>query len=107
MLDRGNKKWTALMLPEHIEKLQDIFEDEQKIEKPILSYDQLEEMERTIQQAIEFNLKLDIIYWNNHNLHTVEGYIDKIRQSTLFINTSDGTDLLEIKNIVELSVCET
>lgn len=40
------------MMPEHMEILHNIFEEEQKVEKPILSEDQLGETQRTINEAI-------------------------------------------------------
>ncbi|MGP4040228.1 YolD-like family protein [Gracilibacillus sp. D59] len=106
MIDRGNKKWTAMMMPEHMEMLHNIFEEEQKFEKPILSEDQYDEMQRTIQEAIKFNQKIYIVYWNNHRLRTAEGCIDKIRGTSLYLNTSEGIDQLEINNIVELSLSD-
>ncbi|MGP4038317.1 YolD-like family protein [Gracilibacillus sp. D59] len=106
MIERGNKKWTAMMMPEHMEMLHNIFEEELKVEKPILSEDQYEGMQITINKAMEYNQKIDIVYWSNFRLHTAEGYIDKIRGTSLYINTSDGIDQLEINNIVELSLCE-
>ncbi|WP_018934539.1 YolD-like family protein [Gracilibacillus lacisalsi] len=106
MIDRGNKKWTAMMMPEHLEMLHEIFEEEQKIDKPTLSEDQYHEMQITINEALQFKKKLDIVYWNNHRLHTIEGFIDKIKGTTLYVDTSDGIDLLEINKVMELSLCD-
>ncbi|GEN31675.1 hypothetical protein HNQ35_002040 [Cerasibacillus quisquiliarum] len=34
--DRGTKKWTSIMLPEHVKALKQLLADERKEQKPLL-----------------------------------------------------------------------
>jgi len=34
--DRGNIKWTSLMLPEHVQMVKEIWKEEEKVQKPVL-----------------------------------------------------------------------
>jgi hypothetical protein len=64
--DRGNIKWTSLMLPEHTQALREwFFHVAHCEEKPILSDDQLNEMDRTIQNAIKNCCKVTVHFYDH------------------------------------------
>lgn len=42
--DRGNIKWTAIMLPEHVQMLDEIFNGPEKKKKPILDEQEIQEI---------------------------------------------------------------
>lgn len=46
--DRGNIKWNAMMLPEHVKELRNYFSNDNKINKPVLDEQKLEEFNQTI-----------------------------------------------------------
>ncbi|WP_018933780.1 YolD-like family protein [Gracilibacillus lacisalsi] len=76
--DRGKIKWASLMLPEHVEMLQDFFADEPLKEKPILDEDYVNEMELTVQQAIHAQQKITLNYYQNSSFKSAIGHIIKI-----------------------------
>ena len=49
--DRGTIKWTSLMLPEHVEAIQKLWKEDERVEKAILDEQQLEELEFALQRA--------------------------------------------------------
>lgn len=51
--DRGNIKWTSLMLTEHRKKLKEIWDHDQDVKRPILDEQQLEVLENKIKEAIQ------------------------------------------------------
>lgn len=53
--DRGPIKWTAMMLPEHVSLLRELESNHNKVKRPVLDMAQIEEMERVICEAMEFN----------------------------------------------------
>lgn len=53
--DRGTIKWTAMMLPEHVQHLKELVIDERRVEKPILDEQMVEEFELIICEAMKFN----------------------------------------------------
>ncbi|WP_052000762.1 YolD-like family protein [Gracilibacillus boraciitolerans] len=98
--DRGNKKWTALMLPEHVEILRSLDEMEKDMEKPILSVDQLEEMETTLNEALENSLPVTIKYHKNKRIHQVTGSIKTPKNGKITIVTSDDILFINIGEII-------
>ena len=50
--DRGTKKWTSLMLPEHVEILKKVFAEQSYQTKPILDEQQVVENERILKHAL-------------------------------------------------------
>ncbi|QJC88744.1 YolD-like family protein [Bacillus inaquosorum] len=69
--DRGAIKWTSMMLPEHLTKLQDLL-DVSKIEKLSLDAQQIEEMDILVSEALEFNKEL---VFNNGFVENVAGRV--------------------------------
>ncbi|WP_058307627.1 YolD-like family protein [Gracilibacillus massiliensis] len=79
--DRGKIKWASLMLPEHVTMLQQLFEEDPPVEKPILSEDYLLEMEYTLQKAVSVKEKVEIEYYSGGNVKVFIGEIDKIKHN--------------------------
>ncbi|MFW6015713.1 MAG: YolD-like family protein, partial [bacterium] len=82
--DRGNIKWTSLMLTEHRKKLEEIFDRRGDIDKPILDEQHQEELNYKVKEAIEKNNAVKVIYYENKRLHQVEGII-KINKDYVII----------------------
>lgn len=77
--DRGTKKWTSLMLPEHVEMLKRAFAEENYQEKPLLDEQQKRKMDMLLTSALHENKAVEIIYFQNHRLKKIQGkplYID-------------------------------
>lgn len=73
--DRGNIKWTSLMLVEHRKKLEELKESEKYKERPELD-DQLYELfNYRIKEAFENNVKVKITYYQDHEYKEVNTYI--------------------------------
>ncbi|WP_053364020.1 YolD-like family protein [Bacillus sp. FJAT-27251] len=73
--DRGRIKWTSMMLPEHVKMLKDwASEDEDEQEKE-LDEQQLEQMNETILEAMEFNRPVAITYYRQRKYELVVGTI--------------------------------
>lgn len=77
--DRGNIKWTAMMLPEHKEALKGMMEAQKDIIKPELTEEKLEQINEIVSEALNKHNKnlreMIITYYNNRRLHTFEGII--------------------------------
>ncbi|GAA0297541.1 hypothetical protein GGQ92_000365 [Gracilibacillus halotolerans] len=101
--DRGNMKWASLMLPEHVESLQELFQ-ENRIKKPILSEDKKEEIEYKLRKAIDTKLSVNITYFTQYKLAKVEGVITSFHplQRILRIQCLDN----EIINIPITDICD-
>lgn len=90
--DRGTIKWTAMMLPEHVQSLKNLLVDEHRIEQPELDEQAIEEFELIICKAMEFNTALTIQVFNNGHINTITGTVHYINhlKSQLILQDSQG-----------------
>ncbi|WP_153465162.1 YolD-like family protein [Sediminibacillus terrae] len=104
--DRGNIKWEAskMMLPEHQAMLQAWYESEEDVEKPILSDDQVYQIERTLHKAMASGALVDIQYYEDMRIRVIDGQIRGIVMEQLEVETSDGIDYLMPSEIVDVSI---
>lgn len=77
--DRGSIKWTAMMLPEHVQSIKEILAEAENIKMPILEEDKIQEMELLLLEGIEYNRLLHYDIFNN-------GTIDRLTGKTIFID---------------------
>lgn len=82
--DRGNIKWTSLMLPEHVRELRKyIHEEYYDIPEPIIDIQQLEEMNELVLEAMEYHFPLTFVIYQNRRLETLDGYIHHVDSQQL------------------------
>lgn len=98
--DRGIKKWTSIMLPEHVEALKAAFDELEQQEKPILDEQQKAEIDKLLQLAVQEDLTIEIEYFKDHEYHKVSGkllmidiYGNKLRFEDGSINLDDIVDV--------------
>ncbi|MFC2948128.1 YolD-like family protein [Virgibacillus sediminis] len=91
--DRGTKKWTSLMMPEHIQLLNQMWEEKEYKEKPILDEQKMQDINAQLQLAIHNNLTVNIKYYARHDYETVQGKLLKIDllNKQIQLNDEDGT----------------
>ncbi|SHN18855.1 YolD-like family protein [Gracilibacillus kekensis] len=105
--DRGKIKWASLMLPEHVTMLQELFEEERPVEKPILSEDYLLEMEYSLQKAIRVKQKIKIEYHSAGKLKAFFGKIDKIKNnqtSVIRLYNEQEHRVIQLKDVVAVEI---
>lgn len=99
MRDRGTKKWTSLMLPEHVVMIKELWAESAYKEKPNLSDQQLEEIEFNLQEALAANLEVKIKYFKTHDYHLVYGKVNK-SDNFLVINELK----IELSEVLEINI---
>jgi hypothetical protein len=97
--DRGNIKWTSLMLTEHREALEKILKRDNDVEKPELDEQQLERLDILLKEAIRDQFSVKILYHENKRMNIIEGKIS-IRKNQLYLN--DKPILLD--NIIDIKL---
>ncbi|MEW9668950.1 YolD-like family protein [Ammoniphilus sp. 3BR4] len=75
--DRGNIKWTAMMLPEHRQLLQQLEESQDERECPELAEDKWEELQFVIQKAIEEKTEITLTFFQDKRMENLIGRIKK------------------------------
>jgi hypothetical protein len=103
MRDRGNIKWTSLMLPEHVKELRRyIHEEYYDIPEPSLDEQQLEETNELVLEAMECNLPLTLIVYQNKRLINISGhihYIDPNRMQFRIISLNNEIKIVHFSKV--------
>ena len=73
--DRGNMKWTSLMLPEHLVRLKEWKKEQYYERKRDLTEWELEEIEQTIQRAFKLRKLVKLTLWDHNKLHAHIGLV--------------------------------
>lgn len=106
--DRGNIKWTSLMLVEHRKKLENLKNSENNKKKPQLSEDELKRLNYIFQKAISENLIVEIKYYYQKKFHHCEGKIIKIKSfpAKIILNNDENENKIEIlkNDIVDINL---
>jgi len=99
--DKGNKKWTSLMLTAHREKLRELKKREKNRKKTVLDDQEKAAINSKLQQALQNNLEVKIKYYEDKRYKTVIGVIETvdINRKELIIDERKikFTNLLDVK----------
>jgi|SRR5690625_1640563 len=101
--DRGAKKWTSIMLPEHVELLKQVIAEQDYKEKPILDDQQKAEFDMLLQCALHNNLTVEIQYFYNHDLHTVKDKLTMIDSMVGYLRL-EKVDKLYFDDIIGVQI---
>lgn len=107
--DRGNIKWTSLMLPEHVAMVRQIYANKDKVAKPQLDEQELEEIERIIGEGMQEQTNLVFTYWVDGYYRTVIGRVSKfnqLRQTLRVIDQFDEMHELSVWDLLDARIGE-
>lgn len=107
--DRGTKKWTAMMLPEHVRELKKSLIDEKRIKRPILDEQEIEMLEETVIEAIDRDYPLIFSIFENGFIQTITGkvtFIDHIQKQFRVKDTSEITHFIAFKDVINIEKSE-
>ncbi len=99
--DRGNIKWTSMMLPEHVAMVREIYANQYKVAKPQLDEQELEELERIIVEGMRDQVTLVFTYWSNGYYKTFMGKVLGFNQNQQALKIVD-----QFEDRVELKVAD-
>jgi YolD-like protein len=104
--DRGNIKWTSLMLPEHVKLLRRYINEEyHDVPESILDEQQLAEINALILESMEFNFPLSFTVYKDKRLKEISGhihYIDHVKQQFRIYDAENTLHILEITSIKDV-----
>lgn len=100
--DRGTKKWTAMMLPEHVAALKDWLDEDQYVEKPEFDDWELQLIQDEVEVAFKRKNVVLIRTWKEGKIKAFQGVIEKINLRTGHILLEDpfGTDRIQVTEII-------
>ena len=99
--DRGNIKWNAMMLPEHVKMLREWHAQDNYVQKPELDEWALQELSDQLQIAYENKLEVELSVWEEKHLFKATGVIAKINgyNSTLYFEDGRKFNLYTIYGV--------
>ncbi|WP_042458092.1 YolD-like family protein [Neobacillus dielmonensis] len=107
--DRGRIKWTSMMLPEHVKMLRDWVKEDQYEQPKEMDEQQLELMNETLSEAIEFDQTVTITYFRNHRYEIVIGkihYWDELAQKLHVVDHFEEAHRIPIEVIVDIRMTD-
>ncbi|WP_210365655.1 YolD-like family protein [Bacillus sp. REN3] len=107
--DRGRIKWTSMMLPEHVKLLRDWAQEDQYEKEKQLDEQQLEQLNDTILEAMEFNRPVSIAYYRRRKYELVIGkihYWDELGQKLHVVDRFEEVHRIEIAAIADVRHAE-
>lgn len=87
--DRGNIKWTAMMMPEHQNMLKEMWSQQEWKEKPMLDEQMVTEMNIQLQMALANDLTIEIEYFKNHDYHKMKGRLLGVNPLLNYVRIND------------------
>ena len=93
--DRGTKKWTSIMLPEHVKALRELNEELNRLQKPILDEQQVWENKVKLQMALHNDLTVKLKVYN-------DGHFDDIKGKILLMDSVSKSVRLDIDESIEI-----
>src|SRR5690625_1474462 len=103
--DRGTKKWTSIMMPEHAKMLEHIWSESEHKEKPLLDEQQKNENDLMLQRTIHDNLIVEIKYFKDYDFHMIKGRVSYIDVLSGCLSVSDTEirldDIIEVNTLLK------
>ena len=98
-------KWQAFKtMPEQYERLEQYIQDQNKVEKPILSDDQLKELNQKLAFKMFNDPEIVVRYFKDGYIHKKSGYIHKVDalEQKLYMYEETILRKVNLKDIVEI-----
>lgn len=103
--DRGRIKWTSMMLPEHVKLLRDWAQEDHYQKEKQLDEQQLEQLNETILDAMEFNHPVTITHYRHQNYELVIGkihYWNELGQKLHVVDKFEEIHRIQLSAIVDV-----
>lgn len=102
--DRGIIKWAPFDALNGFSEAIALYKyNKGKREKPVLEYDQLEILDRTLKEAISDNKEIQVFYYQDGYIKSLFGYVKKVDEIFRLIILDNGFKL-EISDVVNIEV---
>ncbi|WP_342441726.1 YolD-like family protein [Lysinibacillus sp. FSL K6-0075] len=107
--DRGSKKWTAMMLPEHLDLIKTWKQEQFYDKKRDLTEWELEEIEQTIQRAFKMNTLVKLTLWDHNKLHNEVGVVTgtDAYKKELLLETNTSIQRIAFNKIQKASLVDS
>ncbi|WCK55869.1 YolD-like family protein [Aneurinibacillus sp. Ricciae_BoGa-3] len=104
--DRGNIKWTSMMLTEHREALKAWGESQNDIAPPNKTEDELAELAEQIGRAIASHCEVRLTYYRDKRNHEAVGIITRFNPAiqAVYLESASGPVIIPVNDLVHCSL---
>lgn len=96
---RGIVKWQPFKtMPQQYEMIDQYIEDQNKVDIPLLSDDQLQLINEKVQYKMKSHIVSDVSYWKNGYISTLQCYISNVDtpEGIMLVISENGKDKMKI-----------
>ncbi|GGI98311.1 YolD-like family protein [Paenibacillus hunanensis] len=107
--DRGNKKWTAMFLPEHRDRLHEWALSQSDITHPILANDELEELNHSIHLYLQDHSSVNVSFYKDKQIKNINGILHGCDLQNGFLvmyNQDEKVVRISLSNILSIKKVE-
>lgn len=104
--DRGKKKWTAMMLTEHLVELRKDEAEYYDVSRPQLDEFDLQALQEEVDRALTSKLETRITTWKDGRLEYHRGIIHEVSTQYLCYEDPFGKHKIQIDDIVAVMLME-
>jgi|GEM_PF-1035089 len=108
--DRGNKKWTAMMLTEHVRDIREWYESDNDVPEPAYDEFSLNALGDDLNMAYQTKADVCISYWKNKRVEKHHGQIVELltNEQMIKIKTNDYPLKLKLylRHIIKIDILE-
>src|SRR5699024_9521681 len=103
--DRGTIKWTSLMLPEHVELLKEMWQEDTNVQKPEMDAQEVEITNRKLNHAYHYKDAIRLTVYNNGEIITITGNIKQvdINSKTIRLENRSTERTVSLNNIIKVN----
>ncbi len=106
--DRGTKKWTAMMLSEHVRELRLWKDKDHYIERPELDGFDLQAIQHEIEVAQKRKCQVHVKSWDKEKIAFYMGVIKEINVESMWITIDSpfGKDRMPVEDLIGVECVE-
>jgi len=106
--DRGNSKWTAMMLSEHVRELRKWMDQDNYTERPELNEWDLQSIQEELELAYKRQCETLIKTWDSGRIIQHHGIVEDVDLERLCIvlENSSGTEIIRVAAITNVQSVE-
>lgn len=106
--DRGAKKWTAMMLSEHVVELKKWIEQDHSIERPELNEWDLQAIQDELELAFRKKCETLIKIWDKGRVISYQGIVEEMDFQKMCIILQDpfGLETIAVEGIINVQSME-
>ena len=106
--DRGNIKWTAMMLSEHVRELRKWVDQDNFTERPELNEWDLQSVQEELELAYKRQCETLIKTWNSGRITQHHGIVEDVdlKRMCIILEKTFGTEIIQMADIINVQGME-